>query len=347
MNTKKCPCKENRPGTSSMCLNCANPGPTRPLKKDPSDNFKVPFLPLNPPNKAPNGQNIPPKCLKKEEPKKSWTLSDFDLGRPLGKGKFGNVYLAREKKSHFVIALKVLIKSQIVDSEIEHQVRREVEIQYRLRHPNILRMYGYFHDDKRIYLILEYAKEGALYKLLKEKVRFDEKSAAVYVRDLTKALIYCHSKNIIHRDIKPENLLLGYNGVLKMADFGWSVHTTNSRRMTLCGTLDYLSPEMIAGKPHTFAVDIWSLGVLCYELLVGIPPFEAQNSWQTHRMIKNVIVKYPEHVSDKAKDLINKLLVAIPEHRLPLAKVLEHPWILANAPEDFKAPAALHLPINK
>lgn len=97
--------------------------------------------------------------------KKIWQLSDFDIGKALGKGKFGNVYLAREKASKFVIALKVLFKDQIMSSKIEHQVRREIEIQCHLRHENILRMYGYFHDDKRIYLILEYAPGGALYKV--------------------------------------------------------------------------------------------------------------------------------------------------------------------------------------
>lgn len=89
--------------------------------------------------------------------KKAWSLVNFDIGRPLGRGKFGNVYLAREKETKFVIALKVLFKKQISDQGIEHQVRREIEIQSHLRHPNILRMYGFFHDDARIYLILEYA----------------------------------------------------------------------------------------------------------------------------------------------------------------------------------------------
>lgn len=92
--------------------------------------------------------------------KQKWTLSDFDIGKPLGKGKFGNVYLAREKKSKFLVALKVLFKSAIKNFNNEHQVRREIEIQSHLRHPNILRMYGYFHDESRVYLILEYAPFG-------------------------------------------------------------------------------------------------------------------------------------------------------------------------------------------
>lgn len=99
---------------------------------------------------------------------RKWQLGDFDIGKPLGRGKFGNVYCAREKKSKYIIALKVLFKNQLSNSNVEHQLRREIEIQSHLRHPNILRLYGYFYDDTRIYLILEYAAGGELYKLLQK-----------------------------------------------------------------------------------------------------------------------------------------------------------------------------------
>ncbi|KAH0619175.1 hypothetical protein JD844_018929 [Phrynosoma platyrhinos] len=148
-----------------------------------------------------------------ETKKKQWSLDDFEIGRPLGKGKFGNVYLAREKESKFILALKVLFKSQLEKAGVEHQLRREVEIQSHLRHPNILRLYGYFHDATRVYLILEHAPRGE------------------YMTELAGALSYCHSKRVIHRDIKPENLLLGSNGELKIADFGWSVHAPSSRKV--------------------------------------------------------------------------------------------------------------------
>lgn len=174
-----------------------------------------------------------------------WHLSNFDIGRPLGRGKFGNVYVAREKDTKFVVALKVMFKKQIYLNNVEHQVRREIEIQSHLRHPNILRLYGYFHDTARIYLILEYAPRGALYKELQSQPnkRIDEKQTAQYIYSLADALSYLHERDVIHRDIKPENLLLGHNGDLKIADFGWSVHEPNSARTTLCGTVDYLPPE--------------------------------------------------------------------------------------------------------
>ncbi|XP_033125373.1 aurora kinase A-A-like [Anneissia japonica] len=264
-------------------------------------------------------------------PKSKWTLQDFDIGRPLGKGKFGNVYLAREKQSKFIVALKVLFKSQLLKSNVEHQLRREIEIQAHLRHPHILRLYGYFYDATRVYLILEFAPKGELYKELQKHGRFDERRSSNYIGQLAEALLYCHSKKVIHRDIKPENLLLGLKGDLKIADFGWSVHAPSSRRATLCGTLDYLPPEMIEGKMHDANVDLWSLGVLCYEFLVGKPPFEAEGNSETYRRITKVDYKFPDYVSEGAKDLISKLLRHNPTSRLRLHEVLEHPWIMKYA----------------
>jgi len=267
---------------------------------------------------------------KGEKPGRKWSLADFDIGKPLGNGKFGKVYLAREKKTHFIVALKVLFKNQLSKAGVEHQLRREIEIQAHLRNDNILRLYGYFFDQTRIYLILEFAAKGELYKELQKCGKFDEKRSAKYIKSLAGALDYCHSKHVIHRDIKPENLLLDLRGELKIADFGWSVHAPHSRRTTLCGTLDYLPPEMIEGKAHDNMVDVWSLGVLMYEFLVGSPPFEAQGHHETYKKISKVDLKFPPHISADARDLITKLLVKEPSARLPLSEVANHKWILGN-----------------
>ncbi|EDW14065.2 aurora kinase C [Drosophila mojavensis] len=266
------------------------------------------------------------------KPKKTWALSNFDIGRQLGRGKFGNVYLAREKESQFVVALKVLFKRQIGETKVEHQVRREIEIQSHLRHPHILRLYAYFHDEARIYLVLEYAPQGTLFSALQAQPmkRFDDRQSATYIKALCSALLYLHERDIIHRDIKPENLLLGHKGVLKIADFGWSVHEPNSMRLTLCGTVDYLPPEMVLNKPHTKNVDLWSLGVLCFELLVGHAPFFSKTYEETYQKILKVDYKTPEHVSKAAAHLISKLLVLNPMHRMPLDQIMLHPWIVAH-----------------
>jgi serine/threonine protein kinase len=259
---------------------------------------------------------------------KRLSLDDFEIGRKLGAGKFGNVYVAREKKTKYIVAIKVLHIKQLTKSHVEHQLRREIEIQSQLRHPNVLRLYAYFFDKVRIYLVLEYAPRGELFKELQKFGRYPEKKAAQYVEQLTNALTYCHSKNVIHRDIKPENLLIGYNGEIKMADFGWSVHAPNSRRETLCGTLDYLPPEMVDRRPHTKSVDNWALGILTYEFLVGSPPFEAQTKGATYHRILEVDLYFPPHVAADARDFISRLLRKKPEERMSLTDVLKHPWMV-------------------
>jgi len=277
-----------------------------------------------------------PAEKKAAEKLRKWSLADFDIGKPLGNGKFGKVYLAREKKTHFIVALKVLFKNQLSKAGVEHQLRREIEIQAHLRHDNVLRLYGYFFDQTRIYLILEFAAKGELYKELQKVGHFDEKRCAKYIKSLAAALDYCHSKHVIHRDIKPENLLLDLHGNIKIADFGWSVHAPHSRRTTLCGTLDYLPPEMIEGKSHDKMVDVWSLGVLMYEFLVGTPPFEAQGHHETYKKISKVALQFTEelnsaHISEEARDLIRKLLVKDSAERLPLSEVKNHRWIQMHA----------------
>ncbi|XP_006839224.1 PREDICTED: aurora kinase A isoform X1 [Chrysochloris asiatica] len=303
---------------------------TRPVSRAPNNTPKS--EPAQPPAAGSNpGKELASKQKKEETKKRQWTLEDFEIGRPLGKGKFGNVYLAREKQSKFILALKVLFKAQLEKAGVEHQVRREVEIQSHLRHPNILRLYGYFHDATRVYLILEYAPLGTVYRELQKLSKFDEQRTATYITQLADALSYCHSKKVIHRDIKPENLLLGSTGELKIADFGWSVHAPSSRRTTLCGTLDYLPPEMIEGRMHDEKVDLWSLGVLCYEFLVGKPPFEASTYQETYNRISRVEFAFPDLVTLGARDLISKLLKHNPNHRLGLKEIIEHPWTTANS----------------
>ncbi|KAI0481452.1 Pkinase-domain-containing protein [Xylaria cf. heliscus] len=266
---------------------------------------------------------------------KQFHLGMFEIGRPLGKGKFGRVYLARERTSGFICALKVLHKSELSQGRgVERQVRREIEIQSNLRHPNILQLFGHFHDSKRVFLILEFAAKGELYKHLRRETRFPDWKASQYIAQMASALRYLHRKHVIHRDIKPENILVGIHDEIKISDFGWSVHAPNSRRDTMCGTLDYLPPEMVklgrsATTYYNEKVDLWSLGVLTYEFLVGEAPFE-DTPVMTQRRIERGDMTIPAFVSPDARDLIKKLLVLDPEKRIPLDQVQTHPWILKH-----------------
>jgi serine/threonine protein kinase len=256
-----------------------------------------------------------------------WTIEDFEIGRPLGQGKFGRVYLAREVQSKYIVAIKVMNKAQIQEGDMEIQLRREIEVQSQMRHPNILRLFGYFADQTRIYLIVEYAPRGTLFKLLQDTGRFDQVTAARFICQMADAIAHCHAKHIIHRDLKPENILVGLNGELKLADFGWSVHSA-SRRTTVCGTLDYLPPEMVTGQEHDASVDVWGLGVLLYELLVGSPPFQGASERAVCRRIKVVDIRFPRFVSVLARDLICKFLKKDPASRIPLSEVRNHRWIV-------------------
>ncbi|RLN42350.1 hypothetical protein C2845_PM01G27210 [Panicum miliaceum] len=232
--------------------------------------------------------------------RQEWSMSDFEIGKYIGEGKFGKVYLAREKQfppnfasdeaklrvamiqSGYVVALKVTSKAKLEKYRFHAHLRREIEIQHGLDHPNVLRLFAWFQDEERVVLVLQYAARGELYKVLRAAGHFTERTAATYVASLAGALAYCHKKQVIHRDIKPENLLLDIEGRLKIADFGWAARS-NAKRHTLCGTMDYLPPEMIEKKAHDHAVDNWTLGILCYEFIYGSPPFEADEPDDTLR----------------------------------------------------------------
>jgi len=215
---------------------------------------------------------------------RSWKLEDFTIGKALGKGKFGNVYLAKAKESKQHVALKVLFKSHLSSGTAPLLLRREVEIQSRLDHPNCLRMVGWFCDPKSVYLALEVAGGGEVYKIMAEGGgRIAVQKATEYVIGVAKALGYLKQRGVVHRDIKPENLLVGSDGTVKLSDFGWAVHAVGSeaRRSTLCGTPEYVAPEMLLSTSYTHTVDNWSLGVLSYELVTGRTPFYVDTSTWT------------------------------------------------------------------
>ncbi|KAI0195338.1 kinase-like domain-containing protein [Xylaria flabelliformis] len=234
---------------------------------------------------------------------KQFHLGMFEVGKPLGKGKYGRVYLARERHSGYICALKILHKNEIQQEGVEKQ---------------------------RIFLMLEFAGKGELYRRLQKARRFPERRAAKYTAQMVSALRYLHRKHVIHRDIKPENILVGIHGEIKMSDFGWSVHAPSSRRLTKCGTFDYLPPEMVdprrLDKTYDEKVDLWALGVLVYEFLVGQAPFDDTPDITRKRIMK-VDMTIPAYVSPEAKDLIRSLLLVDPDQRIPLHQIQQHPWI--------------------
>ena len=296
-----------------------------------------------------NTKNAPryPHTLLDERKLHHFTLNDFDVAKKvLGEGKFGKVYRVRERKTRKQAVLKVISKKTVLYENVKHQLQREVEVHSRLRHPNIVQFYAYFHDEDNVYMLLEYCNGNSLYHYLQNlrSKKLQESDAAKFIFQLCSALDYCHSKNVLHRDIKPENILLHYdesgNEMIKLADFGWSVvERRDTSRKTLCGTLEYLPPEVCKNEEYHSNFDMWTVGILLYEMLVGHSPFfisnfSRENPLNSQEAIVNRIqaceFEIPSNLSSDAVDLIMKLLKLTPEERFTASQVLTHPWITSR-----------------
>ena len=207
----------------------------------------------------------------------------------------------------------------------------EINIHSKLYHQNIIKLYSVYEDDETINIILEYAKGGNLYQLIKdEKNGFSESKAFDYFIQVINAVYYLHSNNIIHRDIKPENILIGDDNKLKLCDFGWAKELTLENRSTFCGTMEYMAPEIVGSENYDYSVDIWSLGILLYEMLFGHSPFNGKDTNNIILNIKSHELNYDDtnkKISNSCKDLIQKLLNMNPQKRLKIKDILEHPFI--------------------
>ena len=252
-----------------------------PTKKSSSSSSTIQLNELLPNKSSPTATTI-----------KTWSRQDFDVGYELGQGAFGSVLIAREKKSQFICCLKVIEKKRLKGNP--QLLIREIEIQKSISHPHVISLYQWFHDESTITLVLEMAQGGELKVLLEHQLNrvnkgFTEGRTAVYLYQISSALKALHDNHIIHRDIKPENMLIDSFGELKLCDFGWSKQTKD-RSYTVCGTPDYISPEILRESTrgrtktssHDFRSDLWSIGVLMFELIVGEAPFSwtpGFNTW--------------------------------------------------------------------
>jgi len=239
--------------------------------------------------------------------KKKFKLSDFDIMRTLGTGSFGRVHLVRLKETGKYYAMKVLRKSEVVRlKQVEHTIN-EKHILDIIQFPFLVHMLGSFQDNANLYMVLEYVVGGELFTYLRKATRFSDRQAKIYAAEVVVAFEYMHSHDFIYRDLKPENLLLDSKGHIKITDFGFAKYVPEVT-YTLCGTPDYLAPEIIQSKAYGKPVDWWSLGVLIYEMLAGYPPFYDEEPFKLYEKILTGKVKYPTYFDPNAKDLIKKLL---------------------------------------
>lgn len=251
----------------------------------------------------------------------------------LGKGSFGFVQLVQDPMTKITYALKAVNKSQIVQTGQQHHVISEKQSMMLFDHPFLIKLYGTYKDTNRLYFLLQPVLGGELFTVLRQRTLFDESTARFYAAQIVCAFDYMHNTHdIIYRDLKPENILLDNDGYIKITDFGFAKHVDNgSRTWTLCGTPDYLSPEIVSGRGHGRAVDWWTLGIFIYEMLASYPPFYDDDQMKTYSKIMNGQISYPHHFSHQAIDLISKLLQQRVSQRLGMLAngvndIKQHPW---------------------
>ena len=248
--------------------------------------------------------------------------------RLLGKGGFARCYELLDEETQQSFAGKIIKKSSLIKSRTKQKLISEIKIHKSLNHENIVKFERYFEDEENVYIIMELCYNNTLHELLKRRKKLTELETQYYVYYLIKALQYIHSLKIIHRDLKLANLFLTENMQMKLGDFGLAalLRFDGERKRSLCGTPNYMAPEILEGKTgHSFEVDIWSIGIIIYILLIGKPPFETTSAKETLKRIRMKNYSFPQNgiISEPAKELIQNILVLEPHKRPSLKEILE------------------------
>lgn len=255
-------------------------------------------------------------------------ISDFNIIKEIGSGTFAKVFLASHKKTKVKYAIKAIDKLNLENEMEKTSFNREVEIMYKLDHPNIVKLYSHFEDNQYCYLIMQYIPNGSAYDLLPKngkKPNFELISSVI--RDIIRAIYYLHNMfpPIIHRDIKPENILLDENYNAYLTDFGWSNYIINKRRRnSICGTPLYYPPEMLNDLGHDEKADIWCIGILLVELTTGNIPFKGDDEYTVKVNISDLNISWPNNIDPDIKELCSKILIANSSQRPDIEHIYEN-----------------------
>ncbi len=268
--------------------------------------------------------------------------SDFEIKKLIGKGSYGKVYLVRKKSNSKLFAMKEREKEQLKITNQKEHTKSERKLLEIINYQFIVKFYYAFQDKKYLYIITEFMQGGELFFHLYKETFFDNEKTKFYTAEIILALIHLHSKNMIYRDLKPENILLGKDGHIKLTDFGMCkiLNKKNKKTYTLCGTPQYIAPEIFNNKGYDSSVDWWSLGCLTYEMLNGNPPFIFdKNNFNINIFNKEIF--YPNSFTEEAKLFLKDILIVDPNKRLGSGKngienIKKHPFFNGINWEDLE-----------
>lgn len=276
----------------------------------------------------------------------------YERGKFLGKGGFAKCYEMRRVDTGLIYAAKVLDKRALVNKTSRNKLINEIKLHKKLHHENIVNFEHFFEDKENVYILLELCSNQTLNDLIKRRKRLSEIEVQCYLLQILKGLKYIHNHKIIHRDLKPGNLFLNQKIQLKIGDFGLAskLEYDGQKRYSICGTPNYIAPEILEEKGYSYEVDIWSLGVITYTMFFGVTPFETDDADKTYKRIKANCYSFPVgiNISPQAKSLITQILNPNPSKRLTIEQIEKHEFFkIYNYVPDIMPLSTLACPLNK